>query len=217
MECPHCGSIDNKVIDSRLTGDRVSIRRRRQCLTCSERFTTYESTEERMLPVLIRKKAGYGLTKGSFKTMLPFISNTLRDLSDETKKLVEHVDKLQSIPPVSGLKRKAAAKGGAGRKAPKKTRAVPKTAALTATETVLRVIRRYRKGVGIAALKAKTGFGDKKIRNIVHRAVKQRKIRRVGRGVYANHTEADDRPFGSEGDERPGNIPGTWDPRKRGL
>ncbi len=55
MECPHCESIDNKVIDSRLTRERFSIRRRRECLTCSERFTTYESTEERLLTVLIRK------------------------------------------------------------------------------------------------------------------------------------------------------------------
>ena len=88
MECPHCGSLNSKVVDSRLTSDRVSIRRRRKCLACWERFTTYESTEERILPILIRKKARYGATKASLKITLAFISKTLKDLSNETKKLV---------------------------------------------------------------------------------------------------------------------------------
>ena len=95
MECPHCESIDNKVIDSRLTRERFSIRRRRECLTCSERFTTYESTEERLLPVLIRKKAGMGATKTKLKTMLSFLSDTLKTLSGETENLIDKVDKLE--------------------------------------------------------------------------------------------------------------------------
>ncbi len=69
------------------------------------------------------------------------------------------------------------------KKSPQKP-AVRKTAALTTTDVVLKIIRRYKKGVGISTLKAKTGFDDKKISNVVHRAVKQGKIRRVGRGVY---------------------------------
>ena len=99
MECPHCGSLSSKVVDSRLTSDRVSIRRRRKCLACWERFTTYESTEERMLPILIRKKARYGATKASLKTTLAFISKTLKDLSKETKKLVAQADKLDRHAP----------------------------------------------------------------------------------------------------------------------
>jgi transcriptional repressor NrdR len=94
MECSHCGGINSRVIDSRLAQDRISIRRRRQCLTCSMRFTTYESTEEQMLAVLIKKKAGHRVTKTNLKIMLSFISNTLSDLSDETKKLMTKVDKI---------------------------------------------------------------------------------------------------------------------------
>ncbi len=46
MKCPFCGEIDNKVIDSRLSKDGDVIRRRRECLVCSRRFTTYEHIEE---------------------------------------------------------------------------------------------------------------------------------------------------------------------------
>ncbi len=45
MRCPFCGAQDTKVIDSRLSGDGDQVRRRRECLQCTERFTTYESAE----------------------------------------------------------------------------------------------------------------------------------------------------------------------------
>jgi len=56
MKCPFCGEIDNKVIDSRLSKDANVIRRRRECLACSRRFTTYEHIEE--IPIMIIKKDG---------------------------------------------------------------------------------------------------------------------------------------------------------------
>lgn len=56
MKCPFCGEIDNKVIDSRLSKDGAAIRRRRECLGCTRRFTTYEYIEE--IPVMIVKKDG---------------------------------------------------------------------------------------------------------------------------------------------------------------
>ncbi len=56
MKCPFCGEIDNKVIDSRLSKDASVIRRRRECLACSRRFTTYEHIEE--VPIMIVKKDG---------------------------------------------------------------------------------------------------------------------------------------------------------------
>jgi transcriptional repressor NrdR len=56
MKCPYCGEIDNKVIDSRLGKDGNVIRRRRECLDCSRRFTTYEHIEE--IPIMIIKKDG---------------------------------------------------------------------------------------------------------------------------------------------------------------
>jgi len=45
MLCPFCGAQDTKVIDSRLAGEGTQVRRRRECLSCSERFTTYEVAE----------------------------------------------------------------------------------------------------------------------------------------------------------------------------
>jgi transcriptional repressor NrdR len=54
MKCPACGNLENKVIDSRLTKENDMIRRRRECLQCQRRFTTYERMEE-SLPLVIKK------------------------------------------------------------------------------------------------------------------------------------------------------------------
>ncbi len=56
MKCPFCGEVNNKVIDSRLSKDNHVIRRRRECIECSRRFTTYEHIEE--IPIMIIKKDG---------------------------------------------------------------------------------------------------------------------------------------------------------------
>ncbi len=54
MKCPFCGENNNKVIDSRLSRDGNAIRRRRECMSCDRRFTTYEYIEE--IPLMIIKK-----------------------------------------------------------------------------------------------------------------------------------------------------------------
>ncbi len=54
MKCPFCSEHENKVIDSRLSKDHNVIRRRRECLSCNKRFTTYERIEE-VLPLVIKK------------------------------------------------------------------------------------------------------------------------------------------------------------------
>ncbi len=56
MKCPFCGEVNNKVIDSRLSKDSAAIRRRRECIDCTRRFTTYEHIEE--TPIMIIKKDG---------------------------------------------------------------------------------------------------------------------------------------------------------------
>lgn len=53
MRCPFCGAEDTKVIDSRLASEGHSVRRRRECLSCSERFTTFENAEL-MLPPIVK-------------------------------------------------------------------------------------------------------------------------------------------------------------------
>ena len=54
MKCPSCSNLENKVIDSRLNKEGNSTRRRRECLSCNERFTTYERIEK-TLPFLIKQ------------------------------------------------------------------------------------------------------------------------------------------------------------------
>lgn len=54
MRCPFCKKTENKVIDSRLSHEGHVIRRRRECLDCSRRFTTYERVEE-ILPLIVKK------------------------------------------------------------------------------------------------------------------------------------------------------------------
>ena len=56
MKCPFCGDLDNKVIDSRLYKEGLSIRRRRECIQCEKRFTTFEVVED--IPLAIVKKDG---------------------------------------------------------------------------------------------------------------------------------------------------------------
>ena len=56
MKCPNCGDIESKVVDSRRSDEGDSIRRRRECLACQRRFTTYEIVES--LPIIVVKRDG---------------------------------------------------------------------------------------------------------------------------------------------------------------
>ena len=56
MRCPFCGSPDSRVTDSRPAEDENAIRRRRECLNCGKRFTTWEKTE--VIPLTVVKKDG---------------------------------------------------------------------------------------------------------------------------------------------------------------
>lgn len=56
MRCPYCQHLESKVVDSRPTEEGASIRRRRQCMSCGRRFTTYEQVE--VVPMTVKKKSG---------------------------------------------------------------------------------------------------------------------------------------------------------------
>ncbi|MHB8669926.1 MAG: transcriptional regulator NrdR [Acidimicrobiales bacterium] len=56
MRCPSCSGVEDKVVDSRLAEDGVAIRRRRECLGCGRRYTTFERAEES--PLLVLKRSG---------------------------------------------------------------------------------------------------------------------------------------------------------------
>src|SRR5215471_18893222 len=56
VRCPYCQTPDDKVVDSRPADDGAAVRRRRECLACGRRFTTYERLEE--LPLMVVKRSG---------------------------------------------------------------------------------------------------------------------------------------------------------------
>ncbi len=56
MKCPYCGNVETRVVDSRYSEDMEAIRRRRECLSCGKRFTTYERVE--IAPIIVIKKNG---------------------------------------------------------------------------------------------------------------------------------------------------------------
>ena len=81
--------------------------------------------------------------------------------------------------------KKVTAKKKAAKKAPaKKPPAKKKTDQATATDQVLKIIKKSKKGVDVPTIKTKTGFDDKKVRNIVFRAAKEGRIKKSGRGIY---------------------------------
>ena len=104
MKCPYCSDLDNKVIDSRLGKDGLSIRRRRECLACSRRFTTYERVEE-IQPLLIKKdgrreefdreKVRQGLIKATQKR--PVSIEAIDDFIDSLERHFQEAN-LKEIP-----------------------------------------------------------------------------------------------------------------------
>ncbi len=174
MECPYCGKTDSKVIDSRLAKDGITVRRRRQCLACSERFTTYEATEEQLLPYMIREKAERGSSETTLKATLSFMLNTLKSLSQQTDNLIGKIEKSERAQAVKETKRKARERKLARRKAK----------FWMMTEAVLKVIKRHRKGIDMSKLKDKAGLDAKKINRIVFQLRKQGKIKSLRRGFY---------------------------------
>jgi transcriptional repressor NrdR len=87
MRCPFCGHDETKVVDSRTSESQDAIRRRRECLQCAERFTTYERREE--MPLMVTKKDGQ---------VEPFDrGKLLRGLMVATAKRDVSVDRLEAL------------------------------------------------------------------------------------------------------------------------
>jgi transcriptional repressor NrdR len=111
MKCPFCGEIDNKVIDSRLSKDASVIRRRRECIDCSRRFTTYEHIEE--IPIMIVKKDGRreifnpekvrsGINKACQKRNISM--NVIEDFIDELERDLREIGEKELPASVIGEK-----------------------------------------------------------------------------------------------------------------
>lgn len=133
----------------------------------------------------------YELTKSrrrafmkNLKKDLQAVTKELKALTRKTEALAKKVAKIEKGQ--AAVKAKPRVKAKTAKKAPAKKKAVAKKkgAALTATDRVLGIIKRSKKGVDAPTLIKKTGFEDKKIRNILFRAAKQGKIKKAGRGIY---------------------------------
>ena len=103
----------------------------------------------------------------------------------DVEKILKRMDQLEAAVKGPKVSARTARKAGRRTTAGKKGRAAKGRPGITATEKVLSILRRSRKGVDVPALKAKSGFEDKKIRNIIFRLSKQGAVERVGRGTYA--------------------------------
>ncbi len=101
MKCPFCGALDNRVLDSRLSKDGAAIRRRRQCLACSRRFTTYEHIEEMSLMVI--KKDGRREPFNRQK-ILEGIKKACQKRPISINKIEAFIDELERSYQESGLK-----------------------------------------------------------------------------------------------------------------
>ena len=93
MKCPYCDFADSKVIDSRPTEEGSSIRRRRECISCGKRFTTYEKVES--IPIMVIKK---DMTREPFDRtkVLNGIIKACQKRPVETERMVEMVDNIES-------------------------------------------------------------------------------------------------------------------------
>ncbi|MDD5073064.1 MAG: transcriptional regulator NrdR [Candidatus Omnitrophica bacterium] len=96
MKCPFCGNVEDKVIDSRISAEGDSIRRRRECLKCQKRFTTYERLEEHPMMVIKkdgrrepfdRKKLLSGILKACEKRPVPM--DKAEGMVDEVERIIQ--------------------------------------------------------------------------------------------------------------------------------
>ena len=121
------------------------------------------------------------------KKDLTALRKDFKALEKKMEKLLKAFDASSKPKKISKPKtaKKAPAKAKAVKKAPAKKAPVPKKGfQVTATDQILKIIKRSKKGVDVSTLKKKTGFDDKKVRNIVFRAAKEGRITKSGRGVY---------------------------------
>ena len=97
MKCPFCGHLESKVVDSRPAEEGASIRRRRECLDCHKRFTTYETMES--LPLMVIKKDGNRQTFDKTKLLngmiracekRPVSYDTLEKIADEIEQELQN-------------------------------------------------------------------------------------------------------------------------------
>jgi len=99
MHCPFCGAVDTRVIDSRLVSEGNHVRRRRECITCEERFTTYESAEL-VMPRIIKQDG----TREPFNEdkLLAGLTKALEKRPVSIEKVEEAINRIKTILRATG-------------------------------------------------------------------------------------------------------------------
>lgn len=115
---------------------------------------------------------------------LQAVRKDIKALERKMTNLLKAYGKTQKPKSAGKAKRRALKSKARVTQATKKTAFRKRPSQLTATEQILKIVGRSRKGVDVPALKNKTGFEDKKVRNIIFRASKEGKIKKIGRGIY---------------------------------
>ena len=118
------------------------------------------------------------------KRDLQAVKKDIKALEKKMEKLLKAYEKPPKAKVARKAKRKPVKARGRRRVAVKRVVSRKKGAKMTATQQILSIVRRTRKGVDVPTLKTKTGFEDKKVRNIIFRASKEGKIKKIGRGIY---------------------------------
>ena len=118
------------------------------------------------------------------KRDLQAVKRDIKALERKMEKLLKAHGTPQKAKATKKPKRKTVKAKTSRAVAVKKAPTRKKAAKTTSTEQILKIIKRSRKGVDVPTLKTKTGFEDKKVRNIIFRASKEGKIKKVGRGIY---------------------------------
>ena len=118
----------------------------------------------------------------SFDAMVKFFMQYYKiPTKKDIGKLIERMDRLEKVIKESELYGKG--RRFSSLKSSKETTLASRSAA-TSSNMVLEVIKRFKKGVGFSEIQERTGFGEKKLRNIIYRLHKMKKIARKSRGIY---------------------------------
>ena len=117
----------------------------------------------------------------TIKKELTIMKKNITAIGKKLEKLLKAVEKSETKP--TKASKAKAVKAKPAKKAPKSP-AKKKAVKATATDQVLKIINRSKKGVDTATLMKKTGFDEKKVRNIIFKTLKQGKIKKADRGIY---------------------------------
>jgi transcriptional repressor NrdR len=109
VKCPFCDDVEDKVVDSRMAKEGEVIRRRRECLSCKRRYTTYERVEETM-PAVVKKdgrrepfdrtKITFGLKKACEKR--PISTATIEAVTDRIEKRIQELGETEVVSTMVG-------------------------------------------------------------------------------------------------------------------